>query len=97
LPLFGREQEIAILEEASRRVPLTVLVGPVGIGKTVLAKSVLRLLGGSGGRRGAYVQCEPEDDAGAVIARAERALGAVPGTLGHLLATTPIMLVLDDV
>jgi Transcriptional regulatory protein, C terminal len=97
LPLFGREQELAVLEESSRRVPLTVLVGPVGTGKTTLSRAVLRLLGGSGGRRGAYVQCEAEDDAGAVIARAERALGAVPGTLGHLLATTPILLVLDDV
>src|SRR5262249_48335501 len=42
-------------------------------------------------------ECHPGDRASALRARAERALRCVPGTLAQTLASTPRVLVIDDI
>ena len=84
-PFVGRTADLAALDAAITRSPLTVVTGAAGVGKTALARELLRALAAKG-TPGAYVHCEEHDLAVSVIARAERALDVVPGTLADALA-----------
>lgn len=92
-PFVGRLEEMAAWNEAVQRTPLCVVTGPAGVGKTALAREFLHK---ASDRNAAYVRCEPHDRVETVVARAERALDIVPGTLKQVLASEPRLLVLDE-
>src|SRR5687767_6337752 len=96
-PFVGRSNELAALAAAILRAPLTVVTGPAGVGKTALARELVRLEAPKAEWQVvAHVRCEEGDLACAVVARAERGLDVVPGTLEEALGQTRRLLVLDE-
>jgi hypothetical protein len=93
VPFVGRQQELSELKQHLAVVSLVSLHGPLGSGKTRLVTELAPMLGAPC----TIVECHPGDRASAVRARAERALRCVPGTLGHTLAQTARVLVIDDI
>jgi hypothetical protein len=93
VPFVGRQQELSELKQHLAVVSLVSLHGPLGSGKTRLVTELAPMLGAPC----TIVECHPGDRASAVRARAERALRCVPGTLGHMLAQTARVLVIDDI
>ncbi len=97
LPFLGRETELKALDAALDSAHLVVVTGAAGSGKTALARQLLSRQRHAGStRQFAYVVCEEGDLAEAVVARAERLLDVVPGSLTRALAATPRLLVIDE-
>lgn len=92
----GRTTQLAALEAALERAPLVVVTGAAGSGKTALARQFVARTRAAGVPPAVIVCCAEGDLACAVVARAERALDAVPGSLAQALATSGRMLVLDE-
>jgi len=91
-PFVGRASELARLGDALGDTAALVVLGAVGTGKTRL---VLELIA-TADLPGSYVRCWAGDRPEAVRARAERALGAVPGALDRFLRAEARLLVVDD-
>jgi hypothetical protein len=92
---FGRTRELAALEAALADAVLLILTGASGAGKSRLVAELCR--------RPAIreldpvvVRCRPGDLGDALWARAERDLGALPGSLEEVLANEPRLLIIDD-
>src|SRR5215468_1294705 len=93
VPFVGRQSELTELKQHLAIVSLVSLHGPLGSGKTRLVAELAPGLGAPC----TMIECHPGDRASALRARAERALRCVPGTLGQTLASTPRVLVIDDI
>jgi hypothetical protein len=91
-PFVGRANELARLGDALGDTAALVVLGAVGAGKTRL---VLELMA-TADLSGSHIRCWAGDRPEAVRARAERALGAVPGALDRFLRAEPRLLVVDD-
>lgn len=88
----GRVAETAALREALAIAPVVVIHGPLGAGKTALARHLVGALE----VEATFVTCYPGERAAAVRARAERRLRCPAGGLAELLATEVRVLVIDD-
>lgn len=102
----GRSQELAAASNALTAAgpstvsgaDRTVLVmrGPAGAGKSRLARHLAAQPALTGHRTATVVACEPGERAVAVVARAERLMGVLPGDATQALRTEPRLLVIDD-
>ncbi len=98
LPFVGRDEELTTLcqtVDGTNGRTVLVMRGPAGAGKSRLAQQLVsgtELLGGRAARRG----LQPDDHAVAVLARAERAMGVMPGDAMAVLQRGPRLLVIDD-
>ena len=95
-PFVGRSAELAELGRALGETAVVMIVGGVGAGKTRLSRELAGRPALSGGLVGARIRCHAGDRPVAVRARAERALGVVPGGLDGALRERPRLLVVDD-
>ena len=91
-PFVGRANELARLGDALGDTAVLVVFGAVGAGKSRL---VLELMANAD-LPGTPIRCWAGDRPAAVRARAERALGAVPGGLDRFLRDQSRLLVVDD-
>ena len=91
-PFVGRSNELARLGDALGDTAVLVVFGAVGAGKTRL---VLELMANAD-LPATAIRCWAGDRPDAVRARAERALGAVPGGLDRFLRDQSRLLVVDD-
>jgi DNA-binding winged helix-turn-helix (wHTH) protein len=99
LPFVGRDEELTTLcQTMNGNNDRTVLVlrGPAGAGKSRLAHQLVSGTELLGDRAATTVVCEPGDHAVAVLARAERAMGVMPGDAMAVLQREPRLLVIDD-
>ncbi|MCP4448429.1 MAG: hypothetical protein GY811_24265 [Myxococcales bacterium] len=98
---MGRIRELSELFEALTGSPLLVVNGAVGSGKTrlagELAKQVEGSLLGDGTLQVTRVACAPGDLGIAVVARCERAMDRMPGSLDSVLHNEPHLVIVDDV
>jgi hypothetical protein len=92
----GRTLELTALVDALGQATIAVVHGAVGAGKTRLAQAVMRHPRMIEAFPSCYVRCSPGDRGAAVRARAERGLGALPGSLDDALSAQPRLLVIDD-
>lgn len=92
-PFVGRARELAALERYLDDARLAVVTGAVGSGKTRLAHA---LAGCELSLRASYVSCEEGDRESALLARAERALDVMPGSLAAVMQREPRLLLIDD-
>ena len=91
-PFVGRASELTRLGDALGDTAVLVLFGAVGCGKTRLALELIA----HGEVPGVYIRCWAGDRPEAVRSRAERALGAAPGSLDRFLREQTRLLVVDD-
>lgn len=81
VPFVGREEELTTLGEGLRDHRSVVVRGPQGMGKTRLAEHFMAVGSHAVTSNAACIQCFPGDGADSLLARGERALGLLPGTL----------------
>ncbi len=93
VPLVGRQQELAVLQDHLSVVSLVSVHGPLGAGKSRLVGALAPGLGVPC----TVIECVPGDRGIALRARAERALRCLPGTLAQALAQQARVLVIDDI
>lgn len=99
LPFVGRDEELTTLCQTMNGIndrTVLVLRGPAGAGKSRLAHQLVSGTELLGDRQATTVACEPGDHAVAVLARAERAMGVMPGDAMAVLQREPRLLVIDD-
>lgn len=96
-PFVGREEHFEAIETAFAEATCVAIVGPMGAGKSRLGSEIASRPALAGQRRTAFVRCVPEDTGIALLARAERALDALPGSLIATLRDSSCLLVVDDV
>ncbi len=96
-PFVGRTKELAALSQALTGSPLLVVHGAVGAGKTRLAGALASHLEILGELQVTRVACAPGDLGVAVVARCERAMDRMPGSLATVLYNEARLLILDDV
>jgi DNA-binding winged helix-turn-helix (wHTH) protein/tetratricopeptide (TPR) repeat protein len=99
LPFVGRDEELTTLCQTMNGITdrtVLVLRGPAGAGKSRLAQQLVSGTELLGDRAATTVACEPGDHAVAVLARAERAMGVIPGDAMAVLQREPRLLVIDD-
>jgi tetratricopeptide (TPR) repeat protein len=92
LPFVGRKRELAQVKDSLAVAPAVVISGPLGVGKTRLVRELAPMLAAPV----SWIRCEPGDRLGAIFARAERAVRAVPGGLAARLTSEVRVLVFDD-
>ncbi|MEM9491919.1 MAG: hypothetical protein AAGC55_22430, partial [Myxococcota bacterium] len=98
LPFIGRDRELAAIARALTDTVAVVVRGPVGSGKTRLATEVAACAEISAEFADiAYIRCEPGERGRAVLARAERRMGILPGSLRRVLAAEARALIVDDI
>lgn len=90
--LLGRDEDLAQLRAAARESRLVTIVGPVGVGKTELAR---RLLEGSD-REGVEIDLSERTSALGLEAEVARALGVPSSELEAVLAGLDRVLLLDN-
>ncbi len=95
-PFVGRVREFAELERMLREAPLIVVTGAIGSGKTRFAHEIASREALLGDLRAAYLHCEEGDLASSVIARAERTLDVLPGSLAGVLQQERRAVLIDD-
>jgi tetratricopeptide (TPR) repeat protein len=93
VPFVGRTAELTRLREELAIAPAVVIHGALGAGKSRLVRQLISQLTAPS----VIVRCAPGDTAGALRARAERALRCPAGGLGAALAEAARVIVLDDV
>ncbi len=96
-PFVGRTKELAALTHALTGSPLLVVHGAVGSGKTRLAGKFAAQLELLEELQVTRVACAPGDLGVAVVARCERAMDRMPGSLAAVLHNEARLLILDDV
>ncbi len=99
-PFLGRRQELGDLTKALQGYPLLVLSGAVGSGKTRLAGELANQVDSmlvEESFQVTRIACAPGDLGVAVIARCERAMNTMPGSLGSTLYNESRLVIVDDV
>ncbi|MCG8423242.1 MAG: winged helix-turn-helix domain-containing protein [Proteobacteria bacterium] len=97
-PFVGRGEEITALFNALQEAAAAVVRGPAGAGKTRLADELLkRSATGEAFSTAVQVRCEPGDRAVTVLARTERSMKLLPGSLAQVLRDEPRLVVVDDI
>ncbi len=101
-PLFGRDDDLQLLETALDRAALVTLVGGAGVGKTRLAQEIHARRADRQGAAVAWIALEPIDDAALVPQAIALALGiSLPAAaepylaLRQALERLPLLLVMD--
>lgn len=95
-PFVGRDAQLEDLATAFAEATCVAIVGAMGAGKSRLGGEIVTRPEFAGHRRTALVRCVPQDTGQALMARAERALDALPGSLLATLRDDACLLVIDD-